>query len=103
MRLANPLWGAPRAHGELLNSGITVSLPMVAAYTVRHRTPPSEIWRAVLANHLHDLRSADFFTMPAVTFPVLFLFIVLAHHRRRVIHSNVAGQPTAAWTAQQIV
>jgi hypothetical protein len=103
MSLANPLWGAPRVHGELLKLGITVSQPTVAKYMVRHRKPPSQTWRTFLANHAKDLVSVDFFTVPTVTFRVFFVFIVLAHDRRRVIHFNVTEQPTAAWTAQQIV
>jgi len=103
MSLANPLWGSPRVHGELLKLGINVSQPTVAKYMVRHRKPPSQTWRTFLANHVHDLVSVDFFTVPTVTFRVLFGFIVLSHHRPRVIHFNVTEQPTAAWTAQQIV
>ena len=101
--LANLLWGAPRVHGELLKLGINVSQPTVAKYMVRHRKPPSQTWRTFLANHIHNLVSVDFFTVPTVTFRVFFVFIVLAHDRRRVIHFNVTEQPTAAWTAQQIV
>jgi len=100
---ANPLWGAPRVHDELLKLGIDVSQPTVAKYMVRHRKPPSQTWRTFLANHVHNLVSVDFFTVPTVTFRVFFVFIVLAHDRRRVIHFNVTEQPTAAWTAQQIV
>jgi len=101
--LANVTWGAPRVHGELLKLGINVSQPTVAKYMVRHRKPPSQTWRTFLANHVHNLVSVDFFTVPSVTFRVFFVFIVLAHDRRRVIHFNVTEQPTAAWTAQQIV
>jgi len=101
--LSNPLWGAPRVHGELLKLGIDVSQPTVAKYMVRHRNPPSQTWRTFLANHVHNLVSVDFFTVPTVTFRVFFVFIVLAHDRRRVIHFNVIQQPTAAWTAQQVV
>jgi transposase InsO family protein len=90
-------------HGELLKLGINVSQPTVAKYMVRHRKPPSQTWRTFLANHVHNLVSVDFFTVPTVTFQVLFVLIVLAHDRRRVIHFNVTEQPTAAWTAQQIV
>jgi len=100
---ANPLWGAPRVHGELLKLGINLSQPTVAKYMVRHRKPPSQTWRTFLTNHVHDLVSMDFFTVPTATFRVLFVFIVLAHDRRRVIHFNVTEQPTPAWTAQQIV
>jgi hypothetical protein len=101
--LTNPLWGAPRVHGELFKLGINVSQPTVAKYMVRHRKPPSQTWRTFLANHVHNLVSVDFFTVPTVTFRVFFVFIVLAHDRRRVIHFNVTEQPTAAWTAQLIV
>src|SRR5215831_4864392 len=100
---ANPLWGAPRIHGELLKLGIEISQATVSKYMVRHRRPPSQTWRTFLDNHLRSLVAVDFFTVPTVTFKVLFVFVVLAHHRRRVIHINVTDAPTAAWTAQQLV
>jgi transposase InsO family protein len=103
MSLANPLWGAPRIHGELLKLGITVSQPTVAKYMLRHPKPPLQTWRTFLANHVHDLVSVDFFTVPTATFRVFFVFIVLTHSRRHVIHFNVTEHPTAGWTAQQIV
>jgi len=90
-------------HGELLKLSINISQPPVAKYMVWHRKPPSQTWRTFLANHVKDLVSVDFFTVPTVTFRVFFVFIILSHHRRRVIHFNVTEQPTAAWTAQQIV
>ena len=70
---------------------------------VRHYKPPSQTWRTFLANNVHDLVSVDFFTVPTITFRVFFVFIVPAQHRHRIIHFNVTQQPTAAWTAQQIV
>jgi len=70
---------------------------------LRHRKPPSQTWRTFLANHVKDLVSVDFSTVPTVTFQVFFVFIVLSYHPRRVIHFNVTEQPTAAWRAQQIV
>jgi transposase InsO family protein len=100
--LANPLWGAPRLHGELLKLGIEVSQATVAKYVERRRRPPSPTWRTFLDSHLKQLVSADFFVVPTVSFRVLFVFIVLAHHRRRVIHFNVTAHPTSEWTAQQI-
>jgi transposase InsO family protein len=103
MNQANPHWGAPRIHGELLKLGIRISQASVAKYMVRHRKPPSQSWRTFLGNHLHDLVSIDFFTVPTATFRVLFVFVVLAHDRRRVLHFNVTEHPTAEWTAQQIV
>src|SRR3989475_2631522 len=102
MSLANPLWGAPRIHGELLKLGIEVSQATVAKYMARQRKPPSQTWRTFLNNHVRSLVSTDFFVVPTVSFRVLFVFVVLAHHRRRVIHFNVTAHPTSEWTAQQI-
>ena len=70
---------------------------------VRHRTPPSHTWRSFLDNHANDLVSLDFFTLPTATFRVLFVFIVLRHDRRRIVHFNVTEHPSAEWTAQQMV
>ncbi len=100
MSRANPRWGAPRVHGELLKLGIDISQAAVSKYMVRHRKPPSQSWRAFLDNHVGDLVSVDFFTVPTVTFRVLFVFVILAHERRRIIHFNVTDAPTAEWTAQ---
>jgi len=90
-------------HGELLKLGINLSQPTVAKYMVLHCKPPSQTWRTFLANHVKDLVSVDFFTVPTITFRVSFVFIALAHDRRCFIHFNATEQPTAAWTAQQIV
>ncbi len=103
MSQANPLWGAPRIHGELLKLGIEVSQATVSKYIVRHRKPPSQTWRTFLKNHATDIVSVDFFTVPTATFRVLFVFLVLSNDRRRIIHFNVTESPTAAWTGQQIV
>ncbi len=103
MSRANPLWGAPRIHGELQKLGIEISQAAVSKYMVRHRKPPSQGWRTFLDNHVGDLVSIDFFTVPTVTFRVLFVFVILAHERRRIIHFNVTESPSAKWTAQQIV
>jgi putative transposase len=103
MSLANPLWGAPRIHGELLNLGINLSQATVAKYMVRRRKPPSQSWRTFLNNHVRDLVAVDFFTVPTVSFRVLFVFVILAHERRRCMHFNVTDHPTAEWTARQIV
>jgi hypothetical protein len=102
LSIANPLWGAPRIHGELLKLGIDVSERSVSRLMPRRRYPPSQTWRTFLANHARDLVSLDFFTVPTARLRVLFVLVVLAHHRRRVIHVNVTEHPTAAWTAQQI-
>jgi putative transposase len=99
----NPLWGAPRIHSELLKLGINLSQASVAKYMVRHRKPPSQTWRTFLNSHVGQLASIDFFTVHTIWFEVLFVFVVLAHDRRRVLHFNVTDHPTADWTAQQIV
>src|SRR5213596_2261220 len=103
MAAANPLWGAPRIHGELLRLGIDVSERTVSRLLPKRRTPPSQSWRTFLANHVRDLVSIDFFTAPTAGLRILFVLVVLAHHRRRVVHFNVTEHPTAAWTTQQIV
>ncbi len=103
MSRANPLWGAPRIHGELLKLGIDLSQATVAKYMIRHWKPPSPSWRAFLDNHLKDLVSIDFFTVPAATFRILFVFLVLSHDRRRIVHFNVTEHPSADWTGRQLI
>ena len=103
MAEANPFWGAPRIHGELLKLGIRISERTVSRLMPRDRKPPSQTWKAFLANHFAELVAIDFFTVPSARFRVLFVFVVLAHHRRRVLHFNVTENPTAAWTGQQMV
>ena len=103
MALADPLWGAPRIHGELLKLGFDVSQRTVARLMPRRSKPRSQTWRTFLENHIADLVSIDFFLVPTATFRVLYVFVVLLHRRRRVVHFNVTDSPTAAWTAQQII
>ena len=102
MSQANPLWGAPRIHGELRKLGITLSQSTVAKYMVRRRRPPLQTWRTFLANHVGQIMAADFFVVPTVTYRLLFVLVILAHERRRVVHIAVTDHPTSAWTAQQI-
>ena len=102
MCLANPTWGAPRIHGELLKLGIAIAESTVGQYLGRRRPPPSQSWRTFLNNHVGQLASVDFFVVPTLTFRVLWVFVVLAHDRRQILHVNVTGHPTAEWTAQQI-
>ena len=97
---ANPLWGAPRIHGELVKLGINIAERTVSRLLPKRRTPPSQTWRTFFSNHVRDLVSLDFFTVPTA---VLFVLVVLVHHRRRVVHFNVTEHPTVHWTAQQIV
>jgi putative transposase len=103
MAAANPLWGAPRIHAELLKLGIEAAERTISRLLPKRRTPPSQTWRTFLANHVRDFVSLDFFTVPTAGLRVLFVLVVLAHDRRRVVHFNVTEHPTAAWTAQQIV
>jgi transposase InsO family protein len=103
MANANPLWGAPRIHGEILKLGIDVAERTVSRLMPQRRPRPSQTWRTFLTNHVRDLVSIDFFIVPTARLRVLFVFLVLAHHRRRVVHFNVTEHPTALWTAQQIV
>ena len=102
MQRANPLWGAPRIHAELLKLGIEVAQATVAKYAHRPTRPPSQRWRAFLTNHASQLASMDFFTVPTATFRVLFVLVILSHDRRRIVHVNVTAHPTAEWTAQQL-
>ena len=103
MGTANPLWGAPRIHGELLKLGIEVSERTVSRLLRRRRRPPSQTWRAFLTNHLTCLVSLDCFTVPTLTGRVLFVLVLLSHHRRRIVHLRITAHPTAEWTAHQII
>ena len=100
---ANSTWGSPRIVGELGKLGIVVAKSTVEKYMVRSGKPPSSTWRSFLENHLKDLVSIDFFVVPTVRFKVLFVLVVLAHHRRRIVHFNVTEHPSASWTAQQVL
>jgi putative transposase len=100
---ANPTWGSPRIVGELRKVGIAVAKSTVEKYRVRPQKPPSPTWKAFLNNHVQDLVSLDFFVVPTVTHNVLFVLLILAHERRRVVHFNMTEHPTAQWTAQQVV
>ena len=101
---ANPLWGAPRIHGELQKLGVSASQSTVAKYMHMRRPPrpPSQTWRTFLTNHASQIMAVDFFVVPTVTFRVLFVLVILAHERRRIVHVAVTEHPTAAWTAQQL-
>jgi transposase InsO family protein len=103
MSRENPMWGAPRIHGELLKLGIEIGETSVGKYMVRRRKPPSQTWRVFLENHVKSMVSVDFFTVPTIRFQVLYVFLVLAHDRRRILHFNVTAHPTAEWTAQQLI
>jgi putative transposase len=102
MSRENPTWGAPRMHGELLKLGIEIAESTVSKYLVRARRPPSQTWRTFLQNHVSAMVSVDFFTVPTIRFQVLYVFLVLAHERRRIVHVGVTLHPTAEWTVQQL-
>jgi transposase InsO family protein len=102
MSRENPLWGAPRIHGELLKLGIDIGETSVGKYIIRTRKPPSQNWRTFLENHVKTMVSIDFFTVPTIRFQILYVFLVLAHDRRRIVHFNVTAHPTAEWTVQQL-
>ena len=96
MSESNPAWGSPRIRSELRKLGIDVAKSTVEKYRVRRRKPPSPTWRAFLANHVDELVSLDFFTVSTVRFKVLFVLIILAHDRRRVVHFNITDEPDGA-------
>jgi putative transposase len=100
---ANPLWGTPRIVGELGKLGIKVAKSTVDKYRVRSGKTPSPTWKAFLKNHVNDLVSIDFLIVPTIRFKLLFVLVVFAHSRRKVMHFNVTENPTAEWTGQQIV
>jgi putative transposase len=98
----NPLWGAPRIYGELLKLSIEIGETSVSKYMVRRRRPPCQTWRTFLDNHLKSMVSVDFFTVSTIRFQILYVFLVLAHDRRRIVPFAVTAHPTAEWTAQQL-
>ncbi len=95
MSRENPSWGVPRIQSELALLGHVVSEATVRKYRTRHRSPPSQTWRTFLDNHARDIVAIDFFTVPTATFRILFVFVILRHDRRRVVHFNVTAHPTA--------
>jgi putative transposase len=101
----NPLWGAPILHGELIKLGIKISERTVSNMIKRYKVgkPPSQTWRTFLKNHMNNTYAIDFFTVPTANFNLLYVLVVLWHERRKVIHFNVTMNPSAEWTAQQIV
>ena len=102
MAAANPLWGAPRIHGELLKRGVEISERTVSRLLPRKRRPPSQTWKAFLESHVNELVSVDFFTVPTATFRVLFVLVVLGSPSAPRGSFHVTEHPTAAWTAQQV-
>jgi len=103
MSMANPLWGAPRIHGELLMLGIQVAQSTVAKYMVpRCRRPPSQSWKTFLRNHAAGIASIDLFVVPTAFFKLLYALVILRHERRRLIGFGVTAHPSAEWIARQV-
>lgn len=98
----NPLWGAPRIHGELLKLGFEVAQSSVAKYIVRRRGPPSQAWRTFLRSHAPDIAAMDFFVVPTIGFDLLYAFVIVRLDRRNFVWINVTSHPTAEWIARQI-
>ena len=100
---ANPTWGSPRIVGELRKLGLNVAKSTVEKYRPHVHKPSSPTWKTFLKNHGKDIVACDCFTVPTASFTVLFVFIMLAHERRRIVHFNITEHPTAQWITQQIV
>jgi len=102
MSVENPLWGAPRIHGELLKLGFEVAQSSVAKYMVKRRGPPSQGWRTFLRNHAPDIAAMDLFVVPTIGFDPLYVFVIVRLDRRDIVWINVTAHPTAEWVARQI-
>jgi hypothetical protein len=103
MNSTNPLWGAPRIHGELLKLGIEVSQATVAKYMVRRVGTPSPTWRSFLRNEAIGIAAIDIFVAVSASFRLLYVLVILAHDRRRIVRFDVTQHPTAVWLSQQVV
>ncbi len=102
MSAENPLWGAPRIHGELLKLGFEVAQSSVAKYMVKRRRPPSQGWRTSLRNHAPNLAAMDLSIVPTIGFDLLYAFVIVRLDRRDLVWINVTAHPTAEWIARQI-
>ncbi len=102
MSRANPLWGAPRIHGELLKLGFEVAQSTVALYMCRRWRPPSQGWRTFLRNHANGIAAVDLFVLPTIAFQILYCLVVLRHGRRFWVSFGVTANPTAEWISRQI-
>jgi hypothetical protein len=102
MSVENPLWGAPRIHGELLKLGFEVAQSSVAKYMVKPRGPPGQGWRTFLRNHAPDIAAMDFFVVPTIGFDLLYVFVIVRLDRRDLVWINVTRNPTAEWVGRQI-
>lgn len=101
--LENPLWGAPRIHGELLKLGHDLCETTIAKYMVRRLGPPNQTWQTFIRNHMAEIVAIDFFAVPTLAFRTFYVFLVLSLDRRRIVHFNVTRNPTADWTSLQLI
>ena len=102
MSIENPLWGAPRIHGELLKLGFDVAQSSVAKYMVKRRGSPSQGWRTILRNHAPDIAAMDLFVVPTIGFGLLYAFVIVRLGRRDLVWINVTANPTTEWNARQL-
>jgi hypothetical protein len=102
MSMENPLWGAPRVHGELLKLGFAVAQSSVAKYMVKRRGPPCQGWRTFLHNHVPKIAAMDLFVVPTIGFDLLYAFVIVRIDRRDLVWINVTTNPTAEWVARQL-
>src|SRR2546427_11912354 len=102
MSIENPLWGAPRIHGELLKLGFAVVQSSVAKYMVKRDGPPSQAWLTFLRNHAPDIAAMDLFVVPTIGFDLLYALVIVRLERRDLVWINVTTHPTADWIARQI-
>jgi transposase InsO family protein len=102
MNIENPLWGAPRIHGELLKLGFNLAQSSVAKYMIKRRGPGDQGWRTFLRNHTPEIAAMDLFVVPTIGFRLLYAFIVIRLDRRHLVWMNVTTNPTAEWVARQI-
>src|SRR6201990_2556347 len=102
MSIANPRWGAPRIHGELLKLGVDIGQTSVAKYMVRRRDPPSQGWRTFLRNHDDGIAAMDMFVVPTISFRLLYGLLIMGHGRRHILCFGVTAHPTAEWIANQV-
>src|SRR6266536_5570111 len=102
MSAENPLWGAPRIHGELLKLGFEVAQSTVAKYMAKRRGPSSQGWGTFLRNHAPHIAAMDLFVVPTIGFNLLYVLVIVRLARRELVWLNVTAHPTAEWIAQQI-
>ena len=102
MSIENPLWGAPRIHGELLKLGFEIAQSSIAKYMVKRRGPPSQGWGTFLRNHAPNVAGMDLFIAPTISFDLLYALVIVRLNRRELVWINVTANPTAEWIARQI-